>query len=91
MMTDEKRKYFTYILQCHDGTYYTGFTVDDVQKRVATHNAGRDAKYTRGRLPVTLLWYHVWDTEHEARSQEYAIKRLQRKEKERLIQGIRDL
>ena len=89
-MKTEKRNYFTYILRCRDGTYYTGFTVDDVEKRVATHNAGKGAKYTRSRLPVVLVWYHIWDTEHDARSQEYAIKHLTRKEKERLIQGNRD-
>ncbi len=85
-MTNKTRNYFTYILQCADGTYYTGFTVDDVQKRVDTHNAGKGAKYTRSRLPVTLVWYHAWDTEHEARSEEYRIKHLTRKEKELLIE-----
>lgn len=83
----ERRKYFTYILRCHDGTFYTGYTVDDVEKRVETHNAGKGAKYTRNRLPVELVWYHIWQTEHEARSYEYRIKTWTRKQKEALVRG----
>ena len=44
-----------YILLCADGTLYTGWT-NDIEKRLAAHNAGRGAKYTRGRRPVTLLY-----------------------------------
>ena len=47
-----EKKYFTYMVRCQDGTLYTGFTVDDPEKRVAVHNAGKGAKYTKGRLPV---------------------------------------
>ena len=45
------------MVRCQDGTLYTGFTVDDPEKRVAVHNAGKGAKYTKGRLPVRLVWY----------------------------------
>lgn len=45
------------MVRCQDGTLYTGFTVDDPEKRVAVHNAGKGAKYTKGRLPVCLVWY----------------------------------
>lgn len=83
----EGRKYFTYILRCHDGTFYTGYTVDDVQKRVETHNAGKGAKYTRNRRPVALVWYHIWQTEHEARSCECRIKTWTRKQKDALVRG----
>ena len=48
------KKYYTYVLLCADQTMYCGFT-DDVTKRLATHNAGKGAKYTKGRRPVQLL------------------------------------
>ena len=48
----EERKYFTYMVRCADGSLYTGFTVDDVHRRVAVHNSGKGARYTRSRLPV---------------------------------------
>ena len=47
---------YTYIVQCSDGTYYTGWT-NDLEKRIKSHNAGTGAKYTRPRLPVTLVYY----------------------------------
>ena len=52
------KQYFTYILQCADGSLYTGFSIDPV-KRQDTHNAGRGAKYTRSRLPVKLVWVSI--------------------------------
>ncbi len=86
---EQKRTYYTYIVRCSDGTLYTGFTVD-VAKRVETHNKGRGAKYTKSRRPVELVWYHEWETEHEARSQEYRIKQLSRAEKEELVRSDAD-
>ena len=61
---------------------YTGFTVDDVHRRVAVHNSGKGARYTRSRLPVVLAWYREWGREHEARSMEYRLKRMKKEEKE---------
>ena len=75
---------YTYILQCSDGTYYTGWT-NNLQNRVATHNSGKGAKYTRARLPVQLVYYEEYATKSEAMKRECAIKRLSRKEKEKLI------
>lgn len=75
---------YTYIVQCSDGTYYTGWTTN-LQNRVATHNSGKGAKYTRARLPVQLVYYEEYATKSEAMKREYAIKRLSRKEKEKLI------
>ena len=49
---------YTYIVQCSDGTLYTGWTTD-VERRVRTHNSGKGAKYTRSRLPVTLVYYET--------------------------------
>ncbi len=76
----------TYILRCADGTLYTGWT-NDIEKRVKAHNSGTGAKYTRSRSPVTLVYLERFETEGEARKREYAIKRLTRAEKEKLIQG----
>ena len=77
-----EKKYFTYMVRCQDGTLYTGFTVDDPEKRVAVHNAGKGAKYTKGRLPVRLVWYREWTTGHDARSCEFYLKRKTKQEKE---------
>jgi len=75
---------YTYILQCSDGTYYTGWT-NDIAKRLKTHNEGKGAKYTRARLPVTLAYYEAFETKEEAMRREWEIKQLSRKEKEKLI------
>lgn len=75
-----------YIVRCHDDTYYTGYAVD-VTQRIATHNAGKGAKYTRARLPVVLVHQEIFATKSEAMKREYAIKQLTRSQKERLIQG----
>ncbi len=76
--------YYTYIVKCHDNTYYTGYTVN-LQKRIATHNNGKGAKYTRSRLPVTLVYVESYDSKSEAMKREYQIKQLTRKQKESLI------
>lgn len=75
---------YTYMLKCSDGTYYTGWT-NDLQKRLETHNSGCGAKYTKPRLPVTLVYYEEFSTKEEAMRREYAIKQLSRKKKELLI------
>lgn len=72
-----------YILLCADGTLYTGWT-NDLEKRLAAHNAGRGAKYTRGRRPVTLIYSEECGSREDAMSREAAIKKLPRKEKLRL-------
>ena len=69
-----------YIVRCADGTLYTG-VAKDVERRVATHNAGRGAKYTRARLPVRLLHVEQGFTRGGALSREWAIKRMRRAEK----------
>ena len=75
---------YTYIVQCSDGTYYTGWT-NDLEKRIKSHNAGTGAKYTRPRLPVTLVYYETFATKQEAMQREYAIKQLSRPQKELLM------
>lgn len=79
-------EYFVYIVQCADGTFYTGFSTD-VQKRVARHNEGRGAKYTRSRRPVTLVYKQQRMNAHSAKAEECAIKRLSRADKQRLIES----
>ena len=75
---------YTYILECNDGTYYTGWT-NNLEKRIASHNAGTGAKYTKNRHPVELVYYETFDTKEEAMRREYAIKQLSRQEKLKLI------
>ena len=76
--------YYTYILECKDGTYYTGWT-NNLEKRLKDHNEGRGAKYTKARLPVSLIYYEEFQTKEEAMRREYAIKHMTRSEKENLI------
>lgn len=75
---------YTYILRCGDGTLYTGWT-NDLEKRLASHNAGTGGKYTRSRLPVTLVYFEEHETKREAMQREWAIKQLTREEKLSLI------
>lgn len=75
---------YTYIVQCSDGTYYTGWT-NDLINRLNTHNSGKGAKYTRCRLPVSFVYAHKYETKSEAMKEEYRIKTLTRKEKYSLI------
>ncbi len=76
---------YTYIVECKDGTLYTGWTTD-LERRIKAHNSGKGAKYTRSRLPVVLRYYESFETKQEAMRREYEIKQLTRKEKEKLIE-----
>ncbi len=75
-----------YLLRCADGTLYCGWT-NDLPARVAAHNSGRGAKYTRSRLPVRLVYWEEYADRHEALSREWHIKRMTREEKEALIRA----
>lgn len=75
---------YTYIVECRDGSLYTGWT-NDIEKRIEAHNAGKGAKYTKSRRPVTLVYYEEFATKEEAMRREYAIKHMNRKEKEKVI------
>lgn len=76
--------HYVYVLECADGTYYTGYTTD-VERRVAEHDAGEGAKYTRGRTPVELVHTERYETRSAAMSREHEIKSLSRAAKEGLI------
>jgi putative endonuclease len=83
--TDMKEN-VAYILECADGTYYSGWT-NDLDKRVKTHNSGKGGKYTRARLPVKVVYYETFPTKEEAMKREYQFKQLKRAQKEALIKG----
>lgn len=78
---------YVYIVVCEDGTYYTGYTTD-IEKRLKAHNEGKGAKYTRARLPVQLIYHETFDTKSEALKREYAIKKLTRPQKTKLIRKV---
>lgn len=77
---------FVYIVRCRDDSLYTG-TARDVAKRVSEHNAGKGAKYTRSRGPVSLAWQEGPMTMSRALRREYQIKCLSRPQKESLLRG----
>ena len=79
--------HFCYIVECADGTYYTGWAVDP-ERRVATHNKGRGAKYTKMRLPVQLVYVEEQPDLSTALKREISIKRMTRASKRKLIGGI---
>lgn len=79
-----EKTYYTYIVECSDGSFYTGYTTD-LEKRVACHNAGTGAKYTKSRRPVRLIYSEMYETKHDAMSREARIKLLTHQEKERLV------
>lgn len=76
------------MVRCRDGTLYTGAT-NNLERRVATHNKGRGAAYTRARLPVTLVWSEPAANRGAALRREAALKRLSRAEKLRLVGRVR--
>jgi len=77
-------RFFVYILCCRDGTFYTGYT-PDLARRLELHNSGQGAKYTRSRRPVELVWSKEYRYFKRAFLAELKIKKLTRKQKERLI------
>jgi len=77
---------YTYILECADKTYYTGWTTN-LTVRLAAHNCGSGARYTRGRLPVRLVYDEYQPTVSAACKREAFIKRLSRTAKTALING----
>lgn len=77
-------KNFVYILRCKDNSLYTGWT-NDLENRVKMHNMGLGAKYTRGRGPCELVYFETFENKIDAQKREYAIKKLSRDKKEKLI------
>jgi predicted GIY-YIG superfamily endonuclease len=78
---------FVYILRCADGSLYTGIT-KDLERRLAQHRAGRASRYTRGRLPVSLVWSCETESWGDALREEIRIKTLSRTKKEELVSRL---
>lgn len=76
--------WYVYMLRCRDGSLYTGYT-DDPQRRLAVHQSGKGAKYTRSRLPVELVYREELADKSSALKREIAIKKLKKPQKEALI------
>ncbi len=84
MKTETAAKHFAYMLLCSDGTIYSGYSTDP-NRRVAVHNSGHGAKYTRSRLPVKLVFTECFTTKGEALKREAALKKLKHTQKVSLI------
>ena len=75
---------YTYLVECADKSFYCGWT-NHLEQRVKAHNDGEGAKYTKSRRPVHLVYAESFETKEEAMKREAAIKKMSRKEKEKLI------
>jgi putative endonuclease len=82
------KTHYVYIIKCGDGTYYTGYTIHLINRYIA-HAAGKGAKYTKGRGPLDLMYYEMYDTKSEAMKREYRIKQLTHKQKTKLIYELK--
>jgi putative endonuclease len=80
--------HYVYVLRCADDSLYTGYTTD-VERRVAEHDSGEGAKYTRGRTPVELVHVESFESQSAAMSREYEIKQFSRARKESLAENNR--
>ena len=83
-MVYRKMKHYCYLVKTSEDTLYCGYT-NDLNKRIAAHNNGKGAKYTKTRLPVKLVYSEEFDNKSEAMKREWQIKQLTRKEKLKLI------
>jgi putative endonuclease len=85
-VSGSSKQWCVYIVRCNDNTLYTGCT-NDISKRIADHNNGNGAKYTRNRIPVELMWSQSVDDKSAALKLEYKIKQLKRHQKTSLIES----
>jgi putative endonuclease len=76
----ETNEHFFYVLTCKDGSFYGGYT-NNLERRIGLHNAGKGAKYTRGRGPVSLTHFRQFSSKSEALKAECHFKSLSRKKK----------
>lgn len=82
-------RFWVYIVECNDGTYYTGYT-PNLEKRILVHNNGKGAKYTRDRKPIKLVWSKEYKYFKKAFLEEKRIKKLTREQKEELVNGSKE-
>jgi putative endonuclease len=80
-----RERNYVYLLRCADDSLYCGWTTD-LEGRIAAHNNGTGAKYTKSRRPVELVYFEEYENRHEALSREWHIKRLSRAEKLHLLE-----
>ena len=80
------KTWYVYILECGDGTLYTGIAAD-VQARLKVHRSGKGAKYTRGRTPLELVYREECEDHSQALKRELAVKAMSREEKQKLIKS----
>ncbi|WKB37191.1 GIY-YIG nuclease family protein [Terrilactibacillus sp. S3-3] len=80
------KKHTVYILECEDGSYYTGYTTD-VEKRLSVHRSGKGAKYTRSHKPIEVIHEETFPDRSSALKREYEIKQLTKQQKEILVKG----
>jgi putative endonuclease len=85
-MGSVSKTFFCYIVECADGSYYTGWTTDP-QRRLRTHNSGRGARYTRSHRPVRLVYVEEQPDRGSAMKREMQIKRMKREGKAKLIKS----
>ena len=85
-MNEKADVYYCYMVECADGSLYTGWTTDP-QRRVKEHNAGRGALYTRWRRPVILRYLEEAQTRSDAQRRENEIKKLTRQKKLELVKA----
>ncbi len=85
---NKSSKFWVYIVECADRTFYTGYT-PDLERRIELHNSGKGAKYTRDRRPVKLVWCKEYKDFKKAFSEERRIKGLTRKQKEALVRDAK--
>ena len=83
----ERKKNYTYMVRCRDGSLYTGWT-NDLEKRIQAHNQGTGAKYTKTRRPVELVYYEEYESKIQAMKREYEIKQLPKKKKEEMVSNF---
>jgi len=82
-----ENQWLLYILECRDGTLYTGIT-DNLPRRLAAHQAGKGAKYTRGRGPVTVRYVERYTDKSQALKREFCVKQMPRAVKIELCAGM---
>ena len=85
MKNSTEKQWLLYMLECRDGTLYTGIT-DNLERRLQAHRVGKGAKYTRGRAPLTVRYVEKCDSYSQALRREVQVKRLSRGEKLLLCQ-----
>lgn len=85
MKNEEAQQWYVYILRCRDNTLYTGITTDLTQRLYEHNHSPKGAKYTRGRRPVTLLYFESYSSRSAAASREYQIKKFTHAQKKQLI------